>query len=161
VIVSVLNGPNLGLREPEIYGAATYLDLVAACYETAAELGIQVEVHQTDAEHELLAWLHQAADQGRPVVLNAAAWTHYSIAVRDACAQLTAPFVEVHLSNVFQRERFRQVSLLAPLARGVISGLGLAGYRLALRYLAEAVGSEVSDGGARAEARGDASALAE
>lgn len=137
--VEVLNGPNLGrlgTREPEVYGRATYADLVALCERTAAELGLTVTVRQTEHEGELLGWLHAAADAGHPVVLNAGAWTHTSIAVRDACAMLTAPLVEVHLSNVYARESFRHTSLISAVATGVIIGLGVDGYALALRHLA-------------------------
>jgi 3-dehydroquinate dehydratase-2 len=140
VKVLVLNGPNLGRlgpREPVIYGQATYADLVELCDRTARELGIDVEVRQTDHEGEMLGWLHRAADDKLPVVLNAGAWTHYSIAVRDACAQLTAPLVEVHISNVHAREEFRQHSYISAIAAGVIVGLGIQGYPLALRWLAE------------------------
>ena len=136
----VLNGPNLGrlgTREPGIYGATTYGDLVALCVKTGGELGIEVEVRQTDHEGELVGWLHQAADDGIPVVLNAAAWTHYSVAVRDAASQLNAPLIEVHISNVHKREEFRHKSLLSDVATGVIVGLGVDGYRLALRWLAD------------------------
>ncbi|HEV7973323.1 type II 3-dehydroquinate dehydratase [Amycolatopsis sp.] len=136
----VLNGPNLGRlgkREPGIYGATTYDDLVASCVKTGAELGLEVEVRQTDHEGELVGWLHQAADDGTPVVLNAAAWTHYSVAVRDAASQLKAPLIEVHISNVHKREEFRHTSLLSDIATGVIVGLGVDGYRLALRWLAD------------------------
>lgn len=138
--VSVLNGPNLGrlgTREPTIYGSTTHDDLVALCERTGAELGLAVDVRQTDHEGELLGWLHTAADAGTPVVLNAAAWTHTSIAVRDACAQLTAPLVEVHISNVHAREEFRHHSYISAVASGVIVGLGVAGYALALRWIAE------------------------
>jgi 3-dehydroquinate dehydratase II len=140
VKVLVLNGPNLGRlgsREPTVYGQATYSDLVELCERTGLELGIEVEVRQTDHEGEMLGWLHGAADARQPVVLNAGAWTHYSIAVRDACAQLTAPLVEVHISNVHAREQFRQHSYISAVAAGVIVGLGVQGYRLALRWLAE------------------------
>jgi len=136
--VYVLNGPNLGrlgVREPGVYGTASYADLVATCESTGNQLGLSVTVRQTDAEHEMLSWLHEAADGPYPVVLNPAAWTHYSIAVRDACAMLTAPLIEVHLSNVHARESFRHTSLISPLATGVICGLGLDGYRLALRHI--------------------------
>ncbi|MEV0679535.1 type II 3-dehydroquinate dehydratase [Actinosynnema sp. NPDC050436] len=138
--VLVLNGPNLGrlgTREPDVYGATTHADLVALCEETGRELGVEVEVRQTDTEGEMLGWLHGAADAGLPVVLNAAAWTHYSIAVRDACAQLTAPLIEVHISNVHKREEFRHHSVLSAIAEGVIVGLGVRGYQLAIRWLAE------------------------
>ncbi|WP_243788924.1 type II 3-dehydroquinate dehydratase [Saccharopolyspora gloriosae] len=136
----VLNGPNLGrlgTREPSIYGSTTYADLVALCERTGAELGLEVEVRQTDHEGEMLGWLHEAADAGVPVVLNAAAWTHYSIAVRDACSQLTGPLLEVHLSNVHKREDFRSHSYLSEIATGVLVGLGVRGYTLALRWIAE------------------------
>ncbi|MEU6129147.1 type II 3-dehydroquinate dehydratase [Saccharopolyspora sp. NPDC047091] len=138
--VLVLNGPNLGrlgTREPSIYGSTTYPDLVALCERTGAELGLDVEVRQTDHEGEMLGWLHEAADGGTPVVLNAAAWTHYSIAVRDACAQLTAPLLEVHISNVHKRESFRGHSYLSDIATGVLVGLGVRGYALALRWIAD------------------------
>jgi 3-dehydroquinate dehydratase-2 len=138
--VYVLNGPNLGrlgLREPGIYGTQSYADLVELCRRTGAGLGLDVDVRQTDAEHEMLGFLHAAADEGAAVVLNPAAWTHYSVAVRDACAMLRGPLIEVHLSNVHAREEFRRNSLISPLATGVICGLGLDGYRLALHHLAE------------------------
>jgi 3-dehydroquinate dehydratase II len=144
--VLVLNGPNLGrlgTREPAVYGRTTYADLVALCLRTGKELGLDVEVRQTDHEGELLGWLHTAADAGTPVVLNAAAWTHTSVAVRDACAQLTAPLVEVHISNVHKREPFRHHSYISDVATGVIVGLGVEGYALALRWLA---GSASIDG---------------
>lgn len=138
--VLVLNGANLGrlgTREPAVYGSTTYADLVTLCERTGAELGLTVEVRQTDHEGQLLGWLHTAADAAVPVVLNAGAWTHTSIAVRDACAQLVAPLVEVHLSNVHRREEFRHHSHLSAVASGVIVGLGVSGYALALRWLAE------------------------
>ena len=137
--VLVLNGPNLarlGSREPEVYGTATYADLVAACEQTAAELGLEVEVRQTDDESELVGWLHEAADGRHPVVLNPAAFTHYSYSLRDACAQLTAPLVEVHLTNPAAREEFRHTSVVAGVATGTVSGFGLVSYRLALRAIA-------------------------
>jgi 3-dehydroquinate dehydratase-2 len=139
VTVQVLNGPNLGrlgTREPAIYGSTTYADLVELCKTTAGELGLEADVRQTDTEGEMIGWLHEAADDGVPVVLNAGAWTHYSIAVRDACAALTAPLVEVHISNVHAREEFRRHSYLSAVASGVIVGLGVDGYALALRWLA-------------------------
>ncbi|HVK22502.1 MAG TPA: type II 3-dehydroquinate dehydratase [Actinokineospora sp.] len=138
--VLVLNGPNLGrlgTREPEIYGSTTHADLVSLCVDTGADLGLDVEVRQTDHEGEMVGWLHEAADQRIPVVLNAGAWTHYSIAVRDACALLTVPLVEVHISNVHKREAFRHHSYISELAAGVIVGLGVTGYALALRWLAD------------------------
>lgn len=137
--ILVLNGPNLsrlGTREPEVYGTTTYPELVAACQQRAAELGVQVDVRQTDAEHEMLGWLHVAADTGAAVVLNPGGWTHTSVALRDACAALTGPLVEVHLSNVHAREEFRRHSYVSPVAKGVIAGLGVGGYLAALTWLA-------------------------
>lgn len=137
--VYVLNGPNLGrlgTREPSVYGAASYADLVEICQDRGRALGLEVEVRQTDAEHEMIAWLHAAADEQAPVVLNPAAWSHYSIAVRDACSQLRAPLIEVHISNIHTREEFRHHSVISAVATGVIAGLGIDGYRLALEHLA-------------------------
>jgi 3-dehydroquinate dehydratase-2 len=140
VPVLVLNGPNLGRlgrREPAVYGATTYAGLVALCESTGRDLGLRVDVRQTEHEGELLGWLHEAADEGIPVVLNAGAWTHTSVAVRDACAQRTAPLVEVHISNVHTREEFRHHSYISAVASGVIVGLGVTGYALALRWIAD------------------------
>ena len=140
--VLVLNGPNLGRlgsREPEVYGSATYDELVAACTATGQELGLEVDVRQTDDETELVGWLHEAADSATPVVLNPAAFTHYSYALRDACAMRTAPLVEVHLTNPAGREAFRHTSVVAGVATGSITGFGLESYRLALRAVAAAL----------------------
>ena len=137
--VFVLNGPNLsrlGTRQPEVYGHTTYADLVALCVKAGAEVGLEVQVRQTDAEHELIGWLHEAADARVAVVLNPGAWSHYSYAVRDACSALTAPLVEVHISNIHAREPFRHHSVVSAVATGVICGLGVDGYRLALEHLA-------------------------
>jgi len=139
VNVLVLNGPNLGRlgsREPDVYGATTYAGLVELCERTGSELGLSVEVRQTDHEGEMIGWVHDAADAAIPVVLNAAGWTHTSVALRDACAQLRAPLVEVHISNVHAREEFRHHSYISAVASGVIVGLGVAGYTLALRWIA-------------------------
>jgi 3-dehydroquinate dehydratase-2 len=137
--VLVLNGPNLGRlgsREPEVYGSATYGDLVDLCRTEGEKLGLDVEVRQTDDEATLMAWLHEAADARTPVVLNPAAFTHYSYALRDACAQLTAPLVEVHISNPASREEFRHTSVVAGVATGTIAGFGLTSYSLALQAIA-------------------------
>ncbi|MBB6375348.1 3-dehydroquinate dehydratase-2 [Pseudonocardia eucalypti] len=138
--VLVLNGPNLGrlgTRQPDVYGTTKYSDLVELCLRTGNELGMKVAVRQTEHEGEMLEWLHEAADAGTPVVLNAGAWTHYSIAVRDACAMLTAPLIEVHISNVHTREEFRHHSHISAVATGVIVGLGVRGYQLALHWIAD------------------------
>jgi 3-dehydroquinate dehydratase-2 len=137
--VWVLNGPNLnrlGTREPDVYGSTTYEQLSATIVEEAAGLGLEAEVRQTNEEAELISWLHQAADDSIPVLLNPAAFTHYSYAIRDACAMLTAPLIEVHLSNPLAREEFRHTSVVAGVATGSISGFGVDSYRLALRALA-------------------------
>jgi 3-dehydroquinate dehydratase-2 len=139
VKVLVLNGPNLdllGTREPEIYGSTTHADLSELCVRTGKELGLDVEVRQTNHEGEMVDWLHEAATEKWPVVLNAAAWTHYSIAIADACAMLNAPLLEVHISNVHKREEFRHHSYISAHASGVLVGLGVQGYALALRWLA-------------------------
>ena len=136
--VLVLNGPNLGRlgrREPEKYGTTTYAELVELCRRAGEAAGLDVDVRQTDAEHELIGWLHEAADDGSAVVLNPAAWTHTSVALRDACAMLTGPLVEVHISNVHAREEFRRHSYVSPVATGVVAGLGVQGYVLALEWL--------------------------
>jgi 3-dehydroquinate dehydratase II len=138
-LILVLNGPNLGrlgTRQPEVYGSTTLADVEARLRELAVELGVSVEVRQTDAEHEMIAWLHQAADEGADVVLNPAAWSHYNIAIRDAVAQLSGRVVEVHISNIHTREEFRHHSVISAVATGVIAGLGIDGYRLALEHLA-------------------------
>ena len=137
--VLVLNGPNLsrlGTREPDVYGATTYPELVDLLTAEGASLGFEVEVRQTDDEAELVHWLHEAADSSTPVVLNPAAFTHYSYALRDACAMLTSPLVEVHISNPAAREEFRHTSVIAGVATGTIAGFGLDSYRLALRAVA-------------------------
>ncbi|MEU8172661.1 type II 3-dehydroquinate dehydratase [Microbispora hainanensis] len=138
--VLVLNGPNLGRlgsREPDVYGAQTFDDLAALCRETGREMGLSVEVRQTDDEAELVSWIHEAADSRTPVVLNPAAFTHYSYALRDAIAQRTAPLVEVHISNPNAREEFRHTSVVAAVATGTIAGFGMRSYELALRAIAD------------------------
>lgn len=140
--VLVLNGPNLsrlGTREPEVYGHETLTDLENRCVQVGESLGLQVEVRQTNDEATLIGWLHEAADGRIPVVLNPAAFTHYSYAVRDACAMRTAPLIEVHLSNPSAREEFRHTSVVAAVASGSIAGFGLLSYELALRAIAAAV----------------------
>jgi 3-dehydroquinate dehydratase-2 len=136
--VLVLNGPNLGRlgsREPDVYGPTKYAELEALCIGGGSELGLDVEVRQTDHEGQLLEWLHAAADEQVPVVLNAGALTHTSVALGDACAMLTAPMVEVHISNVHKREQFRHHSYVSAHASGVIVGLGVDGYVLALSWI--------------------------
>jgi 3-dehydroquinate dehydratase II len=140
VKVLVLNGPNLGRlgrRQPEIYGTTTHAELADQCVAWGTGLGLDVEVRQTNHEGDLLDWLNQAADDGTAIVLNAGAWTHYSYALYDACGQLTAPLVEVHLSEPKQRpEVFRHTSVIEPHAIATIAGHGIDGYRQALELLA-------------------------
>jgi 3-dehydroquinate dehydratase-2 len=137
--VNVINGPNLGRlgrRQPEVYGSTTHDDFVVMIEREAAELALKAIVRQSDSEAKLLDWIHLAADADEPVILNAGGLTHTSVALRDACVELTAPLIEVHISNVYAREEFRHHSYLSPIATGVIAGLGVQGYVLALRYLA-------------------------
>jgi 3-dehydroquinate dehydratase-2 len=140
--VLVLNGPNLGrlgVREPEIYGHATMEDLKIGAAKWGDELGLAVEVRQTDAESEIVGWLHEAVDAGAHVVLNPAAFTHYSYALRDAAAQVVTAnllLVEVHLSNPATRESFRHYSVVAGVATGTVAGFGFDSYRLALSAIA-------------------------
>lgn len=136
--VLVLNGPNLGrlgTREPEIYGRITHDELAALCVRAGEELGLAVTVRQTDSEAELLGWIHEATDSATAIVLNAGALTHTSVALRDAVSARTADVVEVHISNVHAREEFRHHSYLSAVSSGVIVGLGIEGYVLALSWI--------------------------
>lgn len=140
--VLVLNGPNLsrlGTREPEVYGTTTHDQLAQACRSAGSQLGLEVEVRQTETEGEFIGWLHEAADGTLPAVVNPGAWSHYSYAVRDAIAARTAPVLEVHLTNIAAREPFRATSVVSPVVDGTITGLGAAGYLLALQWIAERV----------------------
>ncbi|MEY4349901.1 MAG: hypothetical protein RL719_1198 [Actinomycetota bacterium] len=139
--VLVLNGPNLGRlgsREPEIYGSMDFATLSALCIEKGSALGHEVEVRQTDSESELIHWLHEAVDASAQVILNPAAFTHYSYAVRDAAAMVTKAnlkLIEVHLSNPHAREEFRHNSVISGVATGVIAGFSAQSYVLALQAL--------------------------
>jgi 3-dehydroquinate dehydratase-2 len=142
--VLVINGPNLGrlgTREPAIYGSTTHAELAALCVRAGAELDLEVEVRQSDAEADLIRWLHEAADESMPVVLNAGAYSHTSIALRDAAAARTAALIEVHISNVHAREEFRHHSYLSAVASGSIVGLGVEGYVLALSWISSTAGN--------------------
>jgi 3-dehydroquinate dehydratase-2 len=140
--VLVLNGPNLGRlgsRETEVYGNESYDDLVRCCKETAKAVGLDADVRQTEDEAELIGWLHEAADRSMPVVINPAAFTHYSYALRDAVSIVRDaghPVVEVHLSNPAAREEFRHTSVIAAVATGTVAGFGLDSYRLAIEAVA-------------------------
>lgn len=145
ISVLLLNGPNLGrlgVREPEVYGSASYADLQEAGRRWGSELDLDVDVRQTDDESELVGWLHEAVDRRAHVVLNPAAFTHYSYALRDAAAQVTSAglvLVEVHLSNPYAREQFRHLSVIGPVATGTVAGFGFESYHLALRAVADRV----------------------
>ena len=137
--IQVLNGANLGrlgLREPQIYGSTTYAQLVEIVEKTAHELQMDLQVRQTDDEGELVRWVHAAADARDPVVLNPGGWSHTSVVLRDALAGLDAPLVEVHITNIHKREEFRHHSYVSGVADGVIAGLGVEGYVLALQWMA-------------------------
>jgi len=134
----VINGPNLGrldLRESATYGDITYPDLVAFCEKSGKDLGHTVSVFQSDDETEIIHLLHKAADEKVPVIINPAAFTHYSYAIRDAVAMLKAPVIEVHLSNPLSREEFRHTSVVSGVVNGTIGGFGLNSYELALRAI--------------------------
>jgi 3-dehydroquinate dehydratase-2 len=136
--VLVLNGPNigrLGTRQPEVYGGTTHAQLAEHLVGTGKGLGLDVEVRQTEHEGRMIEWLHEAADTGADVVLNAGAWTHYSYAIADAAA-LVGRYVEVHISNVHAREEFRNHSYISGVAQCVIVGCGVQGYEFAVRRLA-------------------------
>ncbi|AKK11205.1 type II 3-dehydroquinate dehydratase [Corynebacterium uterequi] len=141
-IVYVLNGPNLnrlGKRQPEVYGTTTLADVERRCTEVGEQLGFEVRCAQSNHEGVLLDVIHEAADANAAVIINPGGWTHTSVALRDALAEVAdgAGFVEVHISNVHAREEFRHHSYLSPIARGVIAGLGAYGYEAALHYLAQ------------------------
>jgi len=140
-LVYVLNGPNLnrlGSREPDIYGSETLENIADLVSREAVSLGLTVDFRQTNDESELIDWIHEAVDRGADVVLNPAAFTHYSYAVRDACALVTAAgtkLIEIHLSNPATREEFRHTSVIAGVATGTIAGFGSGSYLLALRAM--------------------------
>ena len=140
--VMVINGPNLnrlGKRQPEIYGADTLADYESRIEQEAASLGIDITFSQSNSEGTLIDYVHSCADEGRAIIINPGGFTHTSVALRDALADVAdgPGFVEVHISNVHAREEFRHHSFLSPLAKGVIAGLGLQGYLAALRFLYE------------------------
>ena len=138
--ILVLNGPNLnllGTREPATYGHETLADISRLCADSAAECGLAIEFRQTNHEGELLDWIHKARGRCAGILINPAAWTHTSVAIRDALVASELPVLEVHLSNVHKREAFRHHSFVSPIAIGVICGLGSQGYRLGLHYFSQ------------------------
>ena len=133
--VLVLNGPNLqrlGTREPEVYGSDTFEDLKKTCIDFGKTQDFEIDFRQTDDEATIIKWLHEAADSKLPVVINPAAFTHYSYAIRDAAELVKAPLIEVHLSNPLSREEFRHTSVISGVANGTIGGFGPNSYVLAL-----------------------------
>lgn len=140
--ILILNGPNLsrlGAREPDVYGDTNYSDLVGTLTSVGVNLGVETDIRQSNDEAEMISWIQEAFDQKLDVVLNPAAFTHYSYALRDACAMLTKSgqrLIEVHISNPHAREEFRHNSVISGVATGVIAGLGMDSYRLALTQLA-------------------------
>ncbi len=133
--IYVLNGPNLnllGTREPETYGSDTLQSVEALCRATSEELGVAIEFRQTNHEGEMIEWIQQARLQAQALVINPAAWTHTSVAIRDAVTGVALPLWEVHITNVHKREPFRHHSYLSDVAQGVICGYGIRGYRYAL-----------------------------
>ncbi len=133
--ILILNGPNLSrldLREKNHYGDLSYSDLTKEITKKASEIGIEIEIKQSDSESELISWIHEAADKKQPVIINPAAFTHYSYAIRDAICMLKAPVIEVHLSNPLSREVFRHTSVVSGVVQGTISGFGVDSYSLAL-----------------------------
>ena len=137
--VLILNGPNLNLlgkRQPHIYGSETLADVEAQCRALAAELGLSLDFKQSNAEHHLIDWIHEARETVAGLIINPAAFTHTSIAIMDALKTCEFPILEVHISNVHQREDFRHRSYVSLVAAGVIAGFGVHGYQLALRHMA-------------------------
>jgi 3-dehydroquinate dehydratase-2 len=141
----VLNGPNLNLlgsRQPEVYGTTTLAEVEEMCQKKAADLGVEIEFRQTNSEGTLIDWLHEAREQADGVVLNPAAFTHYSLALREAVSSIELPVVEVHISNIYGREPWRAKSVVSPSAKAVIAGAGVKGYLLAIEALAELINKE-------------------
>ncbi len=139
-LIAVLNGPNLnmlGLRQPEIYGAATLDDLEALCAETAEQMGVAIDFRQTNGEGELISWVQECRGRAQGIIINPGGYTHTSIALMDALLAVELPIIEVHLSNIHRREEFRHLSYVSKVATGVICGLGMSGYALALTALAD------------------------
>jgi len=144
-LVTVLNGPNLnmlGLRQPEIYGAATLDDVENLCAETALELGLGIDFRQSNIEGELVSWIQECRGRSAGIIINPAGYTTTSIAMLDALLIADQPVIEVHITNIHRREEFRHHSFISKVATGVIAGLGIGGYALALRAMAGMLADE-------------------
>jgi 3-dehydroquinate dehydratase-2 len=140
--ILVINGPNLSrldIRDSSVYGDLSYPQLVELISATALDLGFEADIRQSNEEAEIITWLHEAADRNLPVIINPAAFTHYSYAIRDAAELVKAPLIEVHLSNPMSREEFRHTSVISGIASGTIAGFGPDSYRLALRALSSLI----------------------
>lgn len=140
----VLNGPNLNLlgeREPDVYGTATLADIEKAVRLRADELRVDIEFRQTNDEGELIGWVHEARDDAQGVILNSAAFTHYSLALREALSAIGIPVIEVHISNIYAREEWRAKSVVSGVVTGIVAGLGPQGYVRALDALFEILGT--------------------
>jgi 3-dehydroquinate dehydratase-2 len=149
--VLILNGPNLNLlgkRQPHIYGHETLADVEAQCRALAGELGLTLEFKQSNAEHHLIDWIHEARETAAGIIINPGAFTHTSIAIMDALSACEFPILEVHISNVHRREAFRHHSYVSLAATGVLAGFGVHGYQLALRHMAYMLGRKALPGGA-------------
>jgi 3-dehydroquinate dehydratase-2 len=147
-LIAVLNGPNLnllGTRQPEIYGAATLDDVEALCAETAEALGLAIDFRQTNGEGELITWVQECRGRANGIVINPAGYTHSSVALMDALLTAELPVIEVHITNIHRREAFRHRSYVSRVATGVICGLGIQGYALALQAMAGLIGAEEAE----------------
>lgn len=143
--VYVLNGPNLNLlgeRQPEVYGTTTLTEVEEMCRKKGADLGVDIEFRQTNSEGELIDWLHEAKREAGGVVMNPAALTHYSLALREAVAAVEIPVIELHISNIYAREEWRAKSVVSAVARGVVAGLGVRGYEVAVEALVNLISGE-------------------
>ncbi len=141
-LVYILNGPNLNLlgkRQPDIYGYETLADVEAACAKVAAEFGLDIRMLQSNAEAQLIDWIHEAREAAAGIIINAAAFTHTSIAILDALNTFEGPVLEVHISNIHKREAFRHHSYVSLRADGMIAGFGIEGYALAMRRMGSLV----------------------
>ncbi|WP_338663832.1 type II 3-dehydroquinate dehydratase [Pararoseomonas sp. SCSIO 73927] len=144
-LIAVLNGPNLnllGTREPEKYGTATLDDVEALCAEAAEELGLAIDFRQTNLEGELISWVQECRGNAAGIIINPAGYSHTSVALMDALLAVDLPVVEVHITNIHRREAFRHLSYVSRAAVGVICGLGVGGYALALRAIAGIIGQD-------------------
>jgi 3-dehydroquinate dehydratase-2 len=143
--IYVLNGPNLNLlgeRQPEVYGTTTLAEVEEMCRKKAADLGVDMEFRQTNSEGELIDWLHEAKREAKGVVMNPAALTHYAVSLREAVAAIEIPVIELHISNIYAREPWRAKSVVSAASRGVVAGLGVRGYELAIEALVNLISED-------------------